>query len=253
VSRPARRAAYDRQPKYLRIHGDLRDRITSGRWLAGTPLPSQRELAEQFGVSIMTLRQALQLLTGDGLIEARHGSGTYVAARYAYDLSHLRSFASDLSAQGAEITTELLAAEAVTPPADVGARLGAPGEVLRLRRLRLSGSRPLIVQTSYLPAALAHVVEPENLGHRGLYAILAEHGLTIARANETISPTTLGPHDARDLARPQSSPALLSHRISFTETGIPIIDDHALLPADSVVITANRSPERLEVHYTLAG
>ena len=253
MSRPARPAAYDRQPKYLRIHGDLRERITSGRWLAGTPLPSQRELAAQFGVSIMTLRQALQLLTDDGLIEARHGSGTYVAARYAYDLGHLRSFASDLSAQGAEITTELLAAEAVTPPADVGARLGAPGEVLRLRRLRLSRGRPLIVQTSYLPAALARVVEPENLGHRGLYAILAEHGLTITRANETISPTTLGPHDACELSRPQSSPALLSHRISFTETGIPIIDDHALLPANSVVITANRSPERLEVHYTLAG
>jgi Transposase IS66 family len=52
-----------------------------------------------------------------------------VAVRYAYDLGHLRSFASDLSAQGAEITTELLAAEAVTP-ADVGARLGPPGEVL---------------------------------------------------------------------------------------------------------------------------
>jgi GntR family transcriptional regulator len=201
----------------------------------------------------MTLRQALQLLTDDGLIETRHGSGTYVAARYVYDLGHLRSFASDLSAQGAEVTTKLLAAEAVAPPADVGARLGAPGEVLRLRRLRLSGGRPLIVQTSYLPAALARLVEPEDLSHRGLYAILAEHGLTITRADETISPTTLGPHDARDLARPLSSPALLSHRVSFTQTGIPVIDDHALLPADSVVITVNRSAGRLEVHYTLAG
>lgn len=124
--------------------------------------------------------------------------------------------------------------------------------MLRLRRLRLAGGQPLIVQTSYLPAALTHVLEPANLGRTGLYAILAEHGLTVTHANETISPTTLGPHDARDLARPPASPALLSHRISFTETGIPVIDDHALLPADSVVITANRSPERLEVHYTLA-
>jgi GntR family transcriptional regulator len=250
---PAGWYAGDRQPKYLRIHSNLRERITSGQWPPGSPLPSQRELADEFGVSIMTLRQALQLLTDEGLVETRHGSGTFAAAHYTYDLGHLRSFASDLSAQGAEITTKLLAAEAVTPPADVGARLGAPGEVLRLRRLRLSGGRPLIVQTSYLPAALAHVVEPENLGHHGLYTLLAGHGLTIARAHETISPTTLGPHDARDLARPQSSPALLSHRISFTQTGIPVIDDHALLPADSVVITVNRSPERLEVHYTLAG
>jgi GntR family transcriptional regulator len=250
---PAAWNAGDRQPKYLRIHSSLRERITGGQWPPGSLLPSQRELAAEFGVSIMTVRQALQVLTDEGLIQTRHGSGTFAAAHYAYDLGHLRSFASDLSAQGANITTELLAAGAVTPPADVGARLGAPGEVLRLRRLRLSGGRPLIVQTSYLPAALAHVIEPEGLARLGLYTLLAENGLTIARAQERISPTTLGPRDARDLARPQSSPALLSHRISFTAAAVPLIDDHALLPADNVVITVNRSAEHLEVHYTLAG
>src|ERR1700740_2196479 len=119
----------ERQPKYLRIHSNLRERITSGQWPPGSPLPSQRELASEFGVSIMTLRQALQLLTDEGLIETRHGSGTFVTARYAYDPGHLRSFASDLIAQGANITTTLLAVEEVTPPADVAARLGTPGEV----------------------------------------------------------------------------------------------------------------------------
>jgi GntR family transcriptional regulator len=252
ANRPPRQAD-ERQPKYLRIHSDLRERITSGRWPPGTPLPSQRELAGQFGVSIMTLRQALRLLTDDGLIETRHGSGTYVTTRYSYDLGHLRSFASELGAQGAAITTRLLAAGTVTPPPDVGARLGAPGEVMRLRRLRLSADRPLIVQTSYLPAALAHILQPSDLNHRGLYTILAEHGLTIARATETITPTTLGPPDARDLARPEASPALLSHRISFAATGTPVIDDHALLPGDSVAITANRYPGHLDVHYTLTG
>jgi len=248
-----RRPAYDRQPKYLRIHGDLRERIASGRWPPGSPLPAQRELADQFGVSIMTLRQALQLLTDEGLVEPRHGSGTFVAAHYAYDLGHLRSFADDLTAQGAEITTRLLASGTVTPPADVGARLGVPGRVLRLRRLRLSGERPLIVQTSYLPAALAPAVRREDLSGRGLYTILAEHGQRIARASETITPTALGPADARDLGRSPGSPALLSHRVSFTASGDPIIDDHALLPGDSVAITANRTLHRLEVHYTLSG
>ena len=118
----ARRTADDRQPKYLRIHGALRDRITSGRWPAGSPLPSQRELAGEFSVSIMTLRQALQLLADDGLIDTRHGSGTYVASRYAYGLGHLRSFAADLAAQGAQITTRLLAADTVAAPDDVGDR-----------------------------------------------------------------------------------------------------------------------------------
>jgi GntR family transcriptional regulator len=248
---PPRWDADDRRPKYLRIHNELRDRIGDGRWPPGSPLPAQHDLAGQFRVSVMTLRQALQLLTDEGLIETRHGSGTYVTAGYAYDLGHLRSFADDLGDQGAEITTKVLAAHTVLPPADVAARLGAAGEVLRLRRLRLLADRPLIVQTSYLPAELATVLSPESLNQRGLYAIMANRGLAIARANETISPSTLGPHDARDLARPTASAALLSHRISFTKAGIPIIDDYALLPADSVVITANRSADRLEVHYKL--
>ncbi|MGH3171545.1 MAG: GntR family transcriptional regulator [Trebonia sp.] len=238
-------------PKYLRIHGEMRDRISSGQWAAGRPLPSQQELAAQFGVSIMTLRQALQLLSDEGLIQARHGSGTYVSARYAYDLGHLRSFADDLAGQGAAVTTQVLAAGIVTPPADVAARLAAPAGVLRLRRLRLSAGRPVIVQTSYLPAALADVIEPDKLAQRGLYDILAGHGLAVSRATETIVPVTLGPDDARDLDRPQASPALLSHRVSFTAADLPVIDDHALLPGDSIAVTADRSAERLDVRYTL--
>jgi GntR family transcriptional regulator len=257
----ARRTAEDRQPKYLRIHAELRDRITTGRWPAGTSLPAQRDLAAEFGVSIMTLRQALQLLADDGLIAARHGSGTYVAARYEYDLGHLRSFAADLAAQGAEIRTRLLAAEIITPADEVSARLGGPGQVLRLRRLRLADGRPLIMQTSYLPLPLADGLDPSDLAERGLYTVLAEHrltgpglagsGLAVTRAAETITPCVLGTFEAGYLERPAGSPALLSHRVSFTVDGLAVVDDHALLPGDSVAITVNRSADRLDVHYSL--
>ena len=206
-----RRSALDRQPKYLRIHAELRDRISTGRWPAGHPLPAQRDLAAEFGVSVMTLRQALQLLADDGLIDTRHGSGSYVAQRYAYDLGHLRSFASDLAGQGARISTRLLAAGVVTAPEQVDARLGGPGDVLRLRRLRLADGQPLIVQTSYLPAELTRAdglsadspgtLDVDELARRGLYTVLAEHGLTVTRAAETITPVLLGPADAADLGQ----------------------------------------------------
>jgi DNA-binding GntR family transcriptional regulator len=260
---PLRPTAAARRPKYLRIHDQLAERIASRQWPAGSPLPSQRDLADEFGVSIMTLRQALQLLADDGLIDTRHGSGTFVAARYSYDLGHLRSFAADLADQGAGVTTRLLDARVVTPPEPVAARLGSPGEVLRLRRLRLAGSRPLIVQTSYLPVPLAPAppaarrMPPDDIvtavrpGDRGLYALLADCGLAVTEASETITPVVLTARDARDLARPKGSPALLSHRLSITAAGFPVIDDHAVLPGDSVAVTANRSPDRLDVRYTL--
>jgi GntR family transcriptional regulator len=281
VAGPGRRSATERQPKYLRIYTELRDRIIGGQWPAGSSLPAQRELADEFGVSMMTLRQALQLLADEGLVGTRHGLGTYVAPRFAHDLGHLRSFAADLTAQGAEVTTQLLDAAALAPPDAVGARLGGPAEVLRLRRLRLVGGRPVILQTSYLPVPLPGDLDPRDLtdpldlagpgdrgalgrpadgggpgrpadGGPGLYTLLADRGLAVARATETITPTVLEAADARDLGRPAGSPALLSHRISFTAVGDPVIDDHALLPGDSVAITANRSADQIQVSYTLA-
>jgi len=248
---PGRRTLRDRQPKYLTIYSDLRERIMSGQWSPGHPLPAQRGLAGEFGVSIMTVRQALQLLTDDGLIDTRHGNGTYVAAHYAYDLGNLRSFASDLTAQGAEITTQLLGKGITEPPAHVAARLGDPGEVLWLRRLRLVSERPLIVQTSYLPVQQVGQIDPSDLIDPGLYTVLAQRGLTVVRAEETISMTTLSPADAVDLDRPGASHALLSRRTSFTAEGAPVVDDYALLAGDAVAITVNRSSGQLDVRYEL--
>ena len=86
--------------------------------------------------------------------------------------------------------------------------------------------------------------------------MLAEHGLAdlrlaVARAAETISPCLLGTLEAGYLERPAGSPALLSHRVSFTADGLAVVDDHAVLPGDSVAITVNRSTGSLDVHYSL--
>ncbi|MGH3812580.1 MAG: GntR family transcriptional regulator [Pseudonocardiaceae bacterium] len=250
----ARRNVDHRQPKYLRIYHDLAARIASRDWPPQTPLPPQRELADEYGVTIMTLRQALQLLAHDGLIDTRHGSGTYVAPpRYDYDLGNLRSFAQDLAGQGAQVTTRVLAADVVTAPAATAARLGGGTEALLLRRLRLVDGRPLVWQASYLPTRLANRLDPAGLESRPLYAVLADQGVHVGRASETIRPTTLEPADADLLDRAAGAPALLSHRISYTTDDQPIIDDHALLPGDSVSITADRGPDSLQFSYTLRG
>ena len=138
------------------------------------------------------------------------------------------------------------------PPPDTGARLGSPDRVLRLRRLRLAGGRPLILQTSYLPWPAADGLDPAELAERGIYPVLAERGLAVTRATETITPGVLEAAEARCLDRPAGRPALRSHRLSFTAAGLAILDDHAVLPGDAVAITASRSVGSLDVRYTLA-
>ena len=247
----ARRSAEDRQPKYLRIYAELRDRITSGRWAAGSSLPPQRDLAGEFGVSIMTLRQALQLLADEGLVAARHGSGTYVAARYEYDLGHLRSFAADLAGQGAEISTRLLATEIITPPEQVGARLGGPGQVLQLRRLRLAGGRPSSCRPRTCRCRWPLASTRRSWPGAACTRCWPGTGSRSPGPRRRSAPVRWGPSRLAYLGRPAGSPALLSHRVSFTAAGVAVVDDHAVLPGDSVAITANRSADRLDVHYSL--
>ena len=99
-----------RVPRYYRIAESLRDRIRSGDLPPGARLDNQRQLAKSFGVTLMTLRQALDVLERDNLITRRHGLGTFVSApAIDYDILQLRRLAGDLVAQGEDVVTRLLA------------------------------------------------------------------------------------------------------------------------------------------------
>src|SRR5204862_4265508 len=98
-----------RVPRYHRIAEVLRERIHEGQLRPGARLDNQRRLAKSFGVTLMTLRQALELLEREHLISRRHGLGTFVAApSIDYDILQLRRFAGDLQAKGEQVTTRLV-------------------------------------------------------------------------------------------------------------------------------------------------
>src|SRR3989454_8547347 len=116
-----------RVPRYHRIAEALRERIGSGQLAAGARLDNQRKLAQSFGVTLMTLRQALELLEREHLITRRHGLRTFVAApSIDYDILQLRRFAGDLSAKGEHVATRLLGARVAAPHRRVAEALRLP-------------------------------------------------------------------------------------------------------------------------------
>ncbi|QFZ19464.1 GntR family transcriptional regulator [Saccharothrix syringae] len=247
-----RRAGLEsRVPKYLAIYRVLADRIGTGHYPAGAPLPAQRELVEEFDVSLMTVRQAIGALEADGLLETRHGVGTFVRQPgFSYGLTGLRSLAQELVEQGIELETEVLGAEPVEPPADVRARLGVPagGRVLAVERLRGAGGSPLLLQTSYLSPGVGSRVEVDQLRHRSLYRLLEELGTPVREASETIRAVALTERQAGVLGLAAGSPALLSCRLSRGDDGVPLVDDRALLVGDTV-ITAERATSGTNLTY----
>src|SRR5438067_8357922 len=170
-----RMAFHSRVPRYHRIAEALRERIRVGELASGARLDNQRQLAKSFGVTLMTLRQALEVLEREKRIERRHGLGTFVAAPSVdYDILQLRRFAGDLSAQGEHVTTRLLATRFTGGERRVTAALGLArgARVLAVERLRLVDDRPLSLQRSFLPRHLGEEVVRADLAVTPLAQIL---------------------------------------------------------------------------------
>ena len=235
-----------RVPRYHRIAEALRERIGSGQLAAGARLDNQRKLARSFGVTLMTLRQALELLERDHLITRRHGLGTFVAApSIDYDILQLRRFAGDLSAKGEHVATRLLGTRFATADRRVAValRLSPNARVLGLERLRLVDGHPMSLQRSFLPSPIGDEVVRADLALTPLHQVLEfKLGVVITHARETVSAVRLGRREARDLGCRAGEPAFESERVSFNAAGAPIVFDRVFVPGDRFRITR-------ELHY----
>jgi GntR family transcriptional regulator len=238
-----------RQPRYHRIAESLRARIGDGEWAPGAPLPNQRRLARDFGVTLMTLRQALELLERDNLITRRHGLGTFVAApSIDYEITKLRRFATDLSARGESVSTRVLGARPAVVDHRAGAALGLGprARLVVLERLRLVDGHPMSLQRSYLPARLGDEILQADFTETTLSQVLEfKLGIVVVRAREAVSAVRLGAREARELGCPLGAPAFESERVSFDAAGQPVVFDRVFIPGDRFRITR-------ELHYDAA-
>ncbi len=237
-----------RVPRYHRIAHSLREQITSGALEAGERLDNQRRLAAQFGVTLMTLRQALSVLERDGLIVRRHGLGTFVASPSVdYDILHLSALAGDLTAKGQEVTTRFLRSGFVRADRRAAAELGVTGRerVFALERLRLVDAHPLSFQTSFLPAAIGEEMARVDLSLTPLRQALGHKlGIDIAAARETVSAVRLTRQAARQLACRPGDAAFRSDRVSLAAGGTPVVYDRVFIPGDRFRITRELNYQR---------
>ncbi|MFC4006031.1 GntR family transcriptional regulator [Nonomuraea purpurea] len=232
------------EPKYQAIYRDLLAQIDTGEYAAGQPLPSQRELADHYGVSLMTVRQALQRLSTEGRIEQRHGLGTFVAGTVIpYQLNNLGSLAEDLAEQGIDLQTVLLGVRQEAAPASVQAELGLTPETTLtiIERLRVVEGSPVIHQLSYVPPDLATELKDEDLNRAPLYRLIEERcRISLAWATEAIKPVVLTEEQAKLLNQPVGAAALMSTRITYDQSDRPVLADRAIMCASHVVFTTRR-------------
>ena len=168
--------ARSKTARYVEIEQWLRDRVMAGR--AGDPLPSEAELATQFGVSRMTARQAVQNLAAEGLVRRRRGSGTFIAPRRLHRHSGpLMSFTADMHRRGMRASSRLLSAELreASPTEIESLHLTEPTRVVSISRLRLADGTPMALETTALTPDCAPVLAADLEGG-SLHDALREMG-----------------------------------------------------------------------------
>ena len=170
------------------LRARLRELVAAAR--VGDRLPSERELSLRWGVARMTVRHAMDALVAEGLVERRHGSGTYVVPQPFARLLGLTSFTQDMAERGLVASSRLLAFD--TEPADdsLATQLRIPvGEpVVTFTRLRSGSGEPMAVETVWIPATLVPGLEPGDLDG-SLYELLARrYRIITGAARVTIEP-----------------------------------------------------------------
>lgn len=213
---------------------------------AGVALPTERELAVQFGVTRTTIRQAITALVDAGLVYRIQGAGTFTVGPTIAKSLKLTSFSEDITARGMRPGSRLVSADIRPAGADVGSDLRiSPGEdVVRLVRLRTANDVPMCLEEVYLRAADVPGLLDLDLT-QSLYEFLSRrYGLSVVRAEQVVEATVLEPDEAARLETPALSPALRVRRTGMDARDHPIERTTSIYRADHYQIrfTVRRDP-----------
>ena len=143
----------------------------------------------------MTIRRATDSLIAEGLVERRHGSGTYVVPQPFARLLGLTSFSQDMRERGLTPGSRMIAFRPVPADASVAGLLGVPvgDRTFRFTRLRLANDEPMAVETVWIPVVLVPGLGPADLTG-SLYEILAQrYGIVTGSATVRIEPVLPDP------------------------------------------------------------
>ncbi|CAG2158345.1 HTH-type transcriptional repressor NagR [Cupriavidus numazuensis] len=216
----------DSVPLYIRIRDTLRAGILDGSHPPHSQMPSESELQDRFGVSRITIRQALSHLEREGLIFKRHGKGSFVSQPKAFqNVTALEGFAEAMSRMGHEIVNRVVSFDFVPARADVAHRLDLePGTtVTEIHRVRLLNRAPVSYEITFLPESLGRQLQRADLITRDVFLILENDcAVPLGSADLGIDAVLADRPLARALEIGEGAPLLRIERLTHDRSGRPV-------------------------------
>jgi GntR family transcriptional regulator len=234
-------------PAYLRIAADLRASILSGRLAPDSKLPSETQLMTQYGVSRTVAKWAVSVLKGEGLVEGRRGSGTYVRSvrrlvRQAHGRDQRSSsgptspFARDVS-RGGQKWTWRYQSDHDEADGDTARRLAIePGDpVMSTRYVFLADDEPIQMSHSREPLAITGgtpVEWPEAGAAVGVVARMDVIGRRIDESVERVTARPAAPGEAEALRLPARAPLVFVIERTYYANAVPVETADIVIPGD---------------------
>lgn len=215
---------------YQNIINLLKNRLNSAIYNIGDLLPSEKELAELYDVSRNTLRKALKVLEEEGMIERRHGSGTYLRNKhFQASVTHLDSFTEIAKNEGKTPTSQILKFELQTASDEIAnnlqVTLGEP--VYYAKRLRLIDNIAMQVEETWLSASRFPDLTIAHMKKSKFSYIENECGVKIMGCYESIQPILPSPEVAKLLHISALDPIIRMQTQAVDEQSTPI--DYSIL------------------------
>ena len=213
-------------PLYIQIQNQIKDEIESGNWSVGTKIPSERDLAEKYSVSRMTLRQAVQTLVDEGVLKRKVGSGTYVASSKVKEkMMGLTSFTELMNEQGRDPSSKTVSFHISEPSMNEKENLqldkNSSQRVLRMERIRYADNEPICIETTTMPEDIVSGLTKKDIT-RSLYNSLEEKkGYKIDSSKQIITATVASERVASLLELKRGAAILQLRQSSYLSDGRP--------------------------------
>ncbi|WFS62347.1 phosphonate metabolism transcriptional regulator PhnF [Pseudodesulfovibrio thermohalotolerans] len=225
---------------WRQIHEKLKSAISSGRFGPGERLPSESSLSKEFGVNRHTIRRALSVLEGDGLIRVERGRGSFVREPVIhYPVSRRTRFSENLSRQRRTPGNILLQAVDTEADPQVAEALGIePGEVVtRITSAGEADGRRISYSTAFFPRSLFPGMVRVYREMQSVTRTLEHFGVAdYSRKRTRIIARMPSAEEARELRQPKSRPVLVTESVNVDESGVPVEFGVCLFASDWVQI-----------------
>lgn len=205
----------------------LRDLILKGNYKAGEPFFTEKKLAEKYGVSRTTVREATSRLVYEGLLRRERGKGIFVTKpRIHEESSSLLSYTEEIISRGMKAGSRLVEIQLQIPPWKIRNILQSNkgNKIIRLKRIRLADGEPMAIQTSHLPYTLCpEIYQGEyDWNIQSLTTSLRDLGLKMLRATQQVYSRVASKEDASLLNINEGEPLMVLERTCFLENNTPI-------------------------------